>query len=381
MNTDYSGYFDYASATPMSKEVIEAMHPYLSARFHNPSAIYREASQVREDIDEARKQIAGVLGVKQQEIIFTSGCTEANNLAINGVMSKYPDAKVLVSSIEHDSVLEPASEYTVAQIPVTSDGIVDCRAFSQMLSDEVVLVSVMYANNEVGTIQPLRELGAIIEHERKRRGLKGLPLYFHTDAAQVVNYLSLNISGLRVDMMSLNSSKVYGPKGNGCLYVSSSVQINPLVRGGGQERGLRSGTENVMGIVGFAQALVAAQATHTIETIRLRELQIRLIEKIVSTGGLLNGSLKNRLPNNINVCFAGVDNERLVLELDSKGFMVSSGSACHAKSGISSKVLEALGLDQKGAKSSIRISMGKYTTKYDVDNLSSCLLQLVAKSR
>ena len=381
MNANYRGYFDYASATPLAEDIVIAMSPYLRGKFYNPSALYQNAVDTRVDLENARAEVAGVLGVKRQEIIFSAGCTEANNLAVSGILSQHPSAKVLVSAIEHDSVYEVANKHAMVQVPVKSDGIVDIDQFTELLSGDIVLVSIMYANNEVGTVQPLREIGIVIEKERKRRGVGGLPLYFHTDAAQAANYLSLNVSGLRVDMMSLNGGKVYGPKGSGCLYVASSVPLSPLVFGGGQERGLRSGTENVMGIVGFAKALASAQAIYSSEADRLHELQKKLIKSLEEMGGTVNGSLKRRLPNNINVCLPGLENERVVLELDLKGFMISSGSACHAKSSTPSRVLEAMGLSDKEVLSSIRISMGRYTISDDVDNLRECISQLVAKNR
>lgn len=381
MNTGLKGYFDYASATPLSPDVATAMSPYLSENFYNPSALYKHAVDIKADIESARAKIAELLGVKRQEIIFTSGCTEANNLAVSGVLSQYPRAKVLVSAIEHDSIYEVARSHNMVELPVKNDGVIDLMQLAMLIDDETVLVSVMYANNEIGTVQPLRQIGNIIEKERKRRGGKGLPLYLHTDAAQAANFLSLNVSGLRVDMMSLNGGKMYGPKGSGCLYISSSIHLNPLVYGGGQERGLRSGTENVMGIIGLSTALASAQDLRTSEADRLGELQKKLIESLQKIGGVINGSRKSRLPNNINVCFPGVDNERLVLELDQKGFMISSGSACHARSGSPSRVLEAIGLPPESVRSSVRISMGKYTTSDDVDNLAKCIRQVVAKNR
>jgi cysteine desulfurase len=375
------GYFDYASATPLDEGVFDVMMPYYQDLFYNPSSFTAQSSVVRKDIDNARADVADSLGVKAQEIIFTSGCTEANNLAIHGVMSRNPQSKVLISAVEHDSIREIAHQFNYDVVPVRESGIVDLDKLERLLTDDVVLVSVMYANNEIGTIQPLREIGLLISEARKRRGTGGAPLYLHTDATQAANYLSLIASGLRVDMMSLNSGKIYGPKGVGCLFVAGSVVLNPLQYGGGQERGLRSGTENVAGIIGFSWALKQTQKMRVEESIRLKILQKNLIVGLEALGAKVNGTKNKRIPNNVNVHFPGIDNERLVLQLDAHGFMVSSGSACHAKSGTSSYSLQAIGLSQSDADSSIRITMGRGTTLEDVENLAETISQLVAKNR
>lgn len=376
-----TGYFDYAAATPVDPGVFDAMRPFFTDNFYNPSAMTRRAGSVKEKIEAARKEVAGILGVRAQEVIFTGGCTEANNLAIKGVMSLYPNGKVLVSAIEHDSVAEVAKECNHGFIPVDANGRVDLLQIERMLTDDVVLISVMYANNEIGAVQPLREVGRLVEVARKKRGSKGLPLFLHTDAAQASNYLNLKVDGLKVDMMSLNGGKMYGPKGSGCLFVGRSVELHPIFAGGGQERGLRSGTENVPAIIGFASALTRAQEMREIESERLAELRSLLYGGLEAAGGVVNGGIKDRLVNNINVRFAGVDNERLVFQLDELGYVVSSGSACHAKSSVASRTLQAIGLTEKEADSSIRISMGRGTTKEDVENIVKTIARLVAKNR
>lgn len=381
MKTDYAGYFDYAAATPLDEGVFSVMQPFMNDHFYNPSALYRSASDVRHHVDVARVSVAEILGVKSQEIIFTGGCTEANNLAIRGVMDQYPEGRVFISAIEHDSVLEAAQQYACGIIPVDSAGVVDLEAAERLISDDTVLVSCMYANNEIGTVQPLRKLGSLVEAERKRRGPQGMPIYLHTDAAQAANYFPLLAHSLKVDMVSLNSGKIYGPKGAGCLYVGAHVQLRAQQLGGGQERGLRSGTEHVAGIVGFAEALRKANTNKDAESARLLALQTVLVNELSHVGGHINGSLTNRLPNNVHVGFDGQDNERLVLELDRLGFMVSSGSACHARSGDLSRVLSAIGLSTGQSRSSIRISMGRYTTGADVERLLSAMHGLIAKNR
>lgn len=364
---DLSLYCDNAAATPLDPDVLGDMMPYLTTNYANPSALYSSAHEIRQDIETARREIADILAVKANEVVFTSGCTESNNLAIYGVMSQYPGANCIISAIEHDAVSEPAKQYKCKVAPVDEFGRLDLGALETLIDDKTVLVSVQYANNEVGTIQSLREISALLAKERKRRGVTGLPLFFHSDAAQAPNYLSISAKSLGLDMMSLNSGKVYGPKGAGCLFVDSHCELKPLLLGGGQEYGLRSGTENTAGIIGFASALRRAHQSRPDESKRIEMLRAKLIEGLVSLGGELNGRGET-LPNIINVSFAGVDNERLVMFLDTHGIAVATGSACHAAKNIASKVLIAMGKEAL-SKSSIRISLGRYSNETTVAKL------------
>jgi cysteine desulfurase len=256
-------YLDYAAATPLDDGVLRVMQPYFAAAFHNPSSLYSPAREAKKALQSARTQAASILGAKSAEIIFTAGATEANNLAIQGVMRKHPGKKLLVSAIEHDSVMSPAKLWGCQKIRVDGQGILDIADLHSKIDDQTVLVSVMYANNEVGTVQPLRKISQLIEGMRRDRKKAGnnLPLLLHADAAQAGNYLDLHVHRLGADLMTINAGKIYGPKQAGALYVKAGTVLEPLVLGGGQERGLRSGTENVSGAVGLAEALALAQSS------------------------------------------------------------------------------------------------------------------------
>lgn len=374
-------YLDHAAATPMDPQVFQAMQPYFTELFYNPSALYWPAHEVAKQLQIARASVAGVLGARPSEIIFTAGGTEANNLAIQGVMRKFTGKKLVVSSVEHDSVLAPSAEFGGRQIPVLADGRVDTTALEALIDDETVLVSVQYANNEVGTIQPLREISQIIEKVLVARRATGnaLPLYFHTDAAQAGNYLDLHVNRLGVDMLTLNGGKIYGPKQSGVLYVSAKVPLQPLIRGGGQERNLRSGTENVAACIGLAKALELVQAKRHEETKRLQELQ-QLAIKLIKEGlpdAVINGSPKHRLPNNLHITMPGQDNERLLVELDQRGILAAAGSACSASNDEPSHVQRAMGLSDADARSSLRLTMGQSTTEDSIRTAIDTLAELV----
>jgi cysteine desulfurase len=374
-------YLDHAAATPMDAEVLAAMQPFFAEQFYNPSANYMAAQRMRQQLDAARAHVAGVLGARPSEIIFTAGGTESDNLAIAGVMQQFPEGNVVVSAIEHDAVLAPAAKYACRIAGVTPQGIIDLQDLESNIDDQTVLVSVMYANNEVGTLQPIRQVSQIIEkvRETRRKAGSATPLYLHTDACQAANYLDLHVSRLGVDMMTLNGGKIYGPKQSGVLYVSSKVTLQPIIRGGGQERNLRSGTENVAAAAGFAKALELVQAKRHDEQQRLTQLQslaYKLIaEKLPST--VINGSQKHRLPNNIHLTLPGQDNERLLVELDVRGILAAAGSACSASSDEPSHVLRAMGVSDGDAQASLRITMGQHTTEADIRTLINTLAELL----
>lgn len=356
------------------------MLPYLGDYFYNPSATYMAARKVRTDLETARAKVASWLGVRSSEIVFTAGGTEANNLAIHGIMRQYPQANVVVSAIEHESVLEPARHYDCRELAVRADGLLDLDDLRSKIDDRTVLVSVMYANNEIGTVQSLRSVGQLIATIVSQRGSTGLPLYFHSDACQAGNYLDMHVSRLGVDLLTLNGGKLYGPKQSGSLYVRAGLKLLPLVDGGGQERGLRSGTENVAGAVGFAAAFELAQESRHQEVKRLGALQ-RQFGRLLATeipGASINGSQKHRLPNNIHVTFPGYDNERLLIQLDEAGIMAAAGSACSASDEESSHVLRALGMSDSEARSSIRFTLGRTTTEAMIDRVVATLRSLVA---
>jgi cysteine desulfurase len=375
-------YLDYAAATPLDDRVLAAMQPYFNNRFYNPSATYQPARLVHQAIEAARSSIASQLGARSSEIIFTAGGTEANNLAINGIMSRYPGKNMITSSIEHESVLAPTSHYEHREAPVQVDGLIDLKKLSDLIDDNTVLLTIMYANNEVGTIQPLHEVAHIIRGvlEKRRHDGNPLPLYFHSDAAQAANFLDLHVSRLGVDIMTINGGKIYGPKQSGFLWVRSGVVLEPLVLGGGQERNLRSGTENVPAIIGLAKALDIAQSLRSKEServLKLQELFFDLLDQKIP-GVIINGSRKKRLPNNVHITIPGQDNERLLIQLDEAGILAAAGSACSASNQEPSHVLKAMGIADDLAQASVRFTLGRGTTKQDIRDTVDKLVQLIA---
>lgn len=360
-------YLDYAAATPVDKKVLAAMQPFFAGEFYNPSALYLSAKNVSRKLEAARAGVARQLGTRPAEIVFTAGGTEANNLAVHGIMRQFPDGNIVVSGIEHESVLAPAHEYDCREVPVKKDGTVDLIALEKLIDDKTALVSVMYANNEVGTIEPVKEIAKLIEKKRMQRPADR-PIYLHTDAAQAANYLDMHVARLGVDLMTINGGKIYGPKQSGALYIKAGVQLKPLVQGGGQESGVRSGTENVANSVGLATALDMAQSLRSEETGRLQKLQrlfFDLIEKEIPAA-VVNGSRMHRLPNNVHITIHGQDNERLLMQLDEAGIMAAAGSACSASSEEPSHVLRAMGVSDEDARGSLRLTMGRATTGDDV---------------
>lgn len=374
-------YMDYAATTPLDNEVLAAMRPFLEGRFYNPSAGYLAAHEVAKDLEMARADVARLLGARPTELVFTAGGTEANNLAIQGIMRAHPDANIITSSVEHDSVLEPAGLFEHKRASVSAEGVVDVTKLQALIDEQTVLISVMYVNNEVGSIQPIREIASLLAEIRveRRRSGNQLPLLFHTDACQAGQYLDLHVSRLGVDMMTINAGKVYGPKQCGALYVKAGIDLRPLVLGGGQERGLRSGTENVANIVGFAKALTKAQDMRREEAARVSGLQRLFIDELASQvpQAIVNGPKKNRLPNNVHVTIPGVDNERLMMELDERGIQCATGSACAASSEDPSHVLQAMGMSDADAQASLRFTMGRGTSEADVrttvKSIAECL--------
>ncbi len=374
-------YLDYAAATPMDESVFKAMQPYFTEKFFNPSATYLASIGVKKDLEAARVQVAHWFGARPSEIIFTAGTTEANNLVINGVMQQFPGSSVVVSAIEHESVLAPAHQYDYREAPVTPKGLIDLKALRNCINDTTALVSIMYANNEVGTVQPIHLIGQLLEEikqDRRKRGV-ALPLYFHTDAAQAANYLDLHAARLKVDFMSINGGKIYGPKQSGALYVNAKARLMPQVLGGGQERGLRSGTENVAGSIGLSTALSIAQEKRHEEIKRLQQLQhlfIKLLEEKIP-GVIVNGSMKQRLPNNVHITIPGQDNERILMALDEAGVLCAAGSACSASNEEPSHVLRAMGLQDTDAQSSLRFTMGRQTSEAEIRKAIDTLTSLV----
>ncbi|HET9850014.1 MAG TPA: cysteine desulfurase family protein [Candidatus Saccharimonadales bacterium] len=373
-------YLDYAAATPMREEVLEAMKPYFSENFYNPSATYLAARAARQDLEEARGRAAQTLGAKPAEIIFTAGATEANNLAISGIAQRFSDGQILVSAIEHDSVLAPARRAGAQKIPVWADGRVNLDKLAKLISDRTVLISVGLINNEIGTIQPLKDIASLVSSTRQKRLRAGnrRPLYLHTDAAQAPSYLDLHVARLGVDLMSINGGKIYGPKQTGLLYVKSSVELMPQIIGGGQEFNKRAGTENLPGVVGLAKALELAQADKS-EGARVKALRNQLAEGILKLNNKaqINGPKKLYAPHILSVSFAGRDNERLMFELDEAGIECGLGSACSADSGEPSHVLKAIGLSDELARATLRFSLGAQTSSAHIEKTLQALKNIL----
>lgn len=380
-------YLDHAAATPLDKQVFEAMRPYLSDKFYNPSATYLAAKAVHSELETARKTVAVTLGARPPEIVFTAGGTEANNLALFGVARSHPRSHIVSTAIEHESILKPllALEDEGVQhtlVSPQSDGVVEPAKIVAAITDKTVLVSVMYANNEIGVIEPIRQIAGQLEIIRRKRQAMGnkLPLYLHTDACQAANYLDIHVDRLGVDLMTLNGGKIYGPKQAGVLYIKTGVELEPLIFGGGQERGLRSGTENIAQSIGFTTALKLAQQARNQETRRLHQLQKLFFDELAARlpKAEINGSLKHRLPNNVHVTIPGQDNERLMMALDEKGIICGVGSACSASDEEPSHVLRAIGCSDTASRSSLRFTMGRDTDEQAIHTTVTTLANLVA---
>ncbi len=352
-------YLDHAAATPVSERVLRAMEPFMTENFFNPSAAYLPAKRVREAYEAAKSCIANFIGAKGDDLIMTSGATEANLLAFTTVSK---NGKVLVLETEHASVLENAKKNNYDVVKVDRTGLINLEDLKNKLTDEVELISVSLANNELGTIQPLSEISEIIKEKRLSRLHAGTTtqLLFHSDASQGLALMDMNVSRLGVDMMTLNSAKVCGPKGVGALYVGHGVRINPVVFGGGQERGLRAGTENVAGVIGFATALDAIRGHSTANRKKYATLT-KILEaelKKAKIEPIILGNSKHKLANYLSVSFPGLDAERLIFKLEEKEIYVSTGAACSASKGKPSHVLRAIGLNDVEITGSLRFSLG-----------------------
>jgi cysteine desulfurase len=384
-------YFDYAAATPLDPRVLTAMKPYLDGCFGNPSSLHASGRLAKEAIDDARDIVAKALNCRATEIVFISGGTESDNLAIFGVArhNKNRFKHLITSSIEHHAVLNPIEHlvknegFAADFIKVGRDGIVDPADVAAKLTEKTALVSVMYANNEIGTVQPIAEIAKAIVDWKKANGRKAdEPPYFHTDACQAAGALPVDVKKLGVDLLTLNGSKICGPKGAGVLFVRTGVKLEPIIFGGGQEWKLRSGTENVPAIVGLAKALEVTAAEKENENARLTPLRDKLIAgllKIPKT--FLNGHATKRLPNNVNVTILDIEGEAMVLYLDEAGFRVSTGSACTSANLEPSHVIRALGLPYEAAHGSLRATLGRFTKEEEIDALLAALPPIVEKLR
>ncbi len=377
-------YLDCAAATPCDPRVFAVMEPYFTSQFYNPSASYIAARRVREDVEAARQRLAMAIGAKPSEIIMTSGSTESINLAIHGVMDRN-EGRVVVSRVEHMAVVQSASSYDPLWIEADARGYISSRAVQAALTSETSLVSVGYINNELGTVQPLRDIARVVEAERSRRRAAGetRPLWLHTDASQAPGMLDLSVARLGIDMMTLGSGKCYGPKGVGLLWVCGGIELLPRIDGGGQERGLRGGTENVAGIVGFAEALTRACDMRKTESHRIAQLRDRLQRQLCQAipDLVVNGHTKQRAPHILHVSLAGLDGERAVYALDDRGIRVATGSACAANRGTRSHVLTAVGMSDELADGSLRLSLGRMTTEEDIETATAQIAEVLTRER
>jgi len=386
-------YLDNAATTPVRKEVILAMKPYWSQAFGNPGSITKMGVKARQAVENSRKSIAECLKARPQEITFTSGGTEANNLAIFGVVNnlekkgmKILDMHFITTNIEHSSITECFNELErrgakVDYLKVNENGLIESRDLRKLIKPNTVLVSVGYANNEIGTIQPIREIAKEIRHARKKyQG--GTLILFHTDASQAGLYLNLNVQELGVDIMTLDAQKIYGPKGVGILFKKATAEISPIIFGGGQEKGLRSGTENVPLIVGMNVAVGIARKDFEKKVGKIKAIRDYFYEYIQKEilEAVLNGDLESRLPNNLNISIPGIDSEFTVFCLDEAGIVCSTRSACKQDDD-GSAVVRALGKSEEFFKSTLRFSLGENTTKKDIDYVVKTLKNIVQKQK
>jgi len=374
-------YLDHAATTPTHPEVVKAMLPYFTDAFGNPSSIHSYGQEAKGAIEEARVKVASLIGARDEEVVFTSGGTEADNFALKGVTfaNESKGNHIITSSIEHHAVIDICKflerrGFNITYLPVDGDGLVDPSDVKKAITDRTILISVMHANNEVGTIEPIAEIGGIA---------KEAGIYFHTDAVQTVGHIPVDINELGVDLLSMSAHKLYGPKGVGALYIRKGTKLSSFMHGGEQERGRRASTENVPGIVGFGKAVEFAQYEMSQEGQRLTHLRDRLIEGLLEQidHTRLNGHPLKRLPNNVNVSVDFVEGESMLLNLDLDGICASTGSACSSSSLEPSHVLLALGLSHEQAHGSLRFSLGKWTTEEDTGKVLDALPQIVARLR
>jgi len=374
-------YFDYAATTPADPEVVSAMLPYFSEVFGNPSSLHYFGRQANNAVESAREIAAGFIGAKSEEIIFTSGGTESDNFALKGIAyaNSSKGRHIITSNIEHHAILEScqfleSNGFKVTYLPVQSNGILNPDEVKKSISRETILISVMHANNEIGSIQQINEIGKIAQENK---------IYFHTDAVQSFGHIPINVDELNIDMLSASAHKIYGPKGVGLLYLRKGTKIQPFLNGGSQEKKLRASTHNVPGIIGFGKAIELASKNMGKEILQLTNLRDKLINGVITNieNIKLNGDSKQRLPNNANFSIKFVEGEGMVLGLDLEGIAVSSGSACTSGSLEPSHVLRAIGRTADLAHGSVRFSFGKFNTMEEVDYALEKFIKIVARLR
>jgi len=392
-------YLDNAATTPVDPAVLKEMMPYFSKKFGNPFSVHSFGQEAKVAIDNAREQVANFLGASPEEIFFTSGATESNNWAINGIIAKVKTnmeekqgsvfvPHIITSAFEHHCVLNSslASEKAGTKLTLIkpkTDGVIDAQDIAKAIIDQTVLISIMYVNNEVGTIQPIKEIGEIVKKVKAERAVKGnkTPLYFHTDAVQAANYLNCNVDYLGADLLTISGHKIYGPKGVGALYIRRGARITPSQRGGEQESNLRAGTHNVPGIVGLGKA-ISLIPKHQKGLPKMKKLRDKLVADIMKINGTqINGSMEFRTPNNANFSFRGVEGESLIISLDMEGIAGSTGSACSSASLEPSHVLTSMGIPPEVAHASLRLTLGKDTTEKEIDYVIRTLPAIIQRLR
>jgi cysteine desulfurase len=372
-------YLDNAASTPVSDEVLQEMLPYFKENYGNPSSIHRFGRMATKAIESARKRIAELINAQPNEILFTSGGTESNNTALCGIMRQNKTKQLITSSVEHDAILEPCKRLEkegchITYLPVDSYGTIDIDKLNDSISKDTALVSVMYGNNEVGTIQPIKEIARICKEKN---------VLFHSDAVQAVGKVPIDVRDLGIDMLSISSHKINGPKGIGALYIKNGVKIDPFILGGGQENGLRSGTESVANIVGFGKACSLAKENLQKNIAYMGSLRDHLIGRTLAeiSHVSLNGHKENRLPNNAHFTFLGVNGEDLIIKLDENGVAASTGSACSVKTQKASHVLLAMGFSHEQITGSLRLTVGLTNTIEEMDKTVEILKKVVAELR
>jgi cysteine desulfurase len=377
-------FLDHASTTKVDNDVIKAMLPYFSEIYGNPSSIHKFGREAREAVDAARNHVGSILGAREDEIIFTAGGTESDNLGIKGIAYQHKEKRttkgphIITSSLEHPGVLEVCRHletqgFKVKYLPVDNYGCIDTDLLENSISKNTFLISIMYANNEIGTIQPVQEIGKIAhEHD----------IIFHTDAVQAVTKVPIDVKKQHIDLLALSSHKIYGPKGIGALYIRNGVKVQPIIHGGGHEKGIRSSTLNVPGIVGLGKACELASKRMDKDNIFIKTLRDLLIHNLLQVEeSYLNGHPEKRLVNNAHFRFTGVEGESLLLALDEQGIATSTGSACSSKKLQASHVLLAIGLDPVQAHGSVRLSLGRENTKEEIEFVSQELPKIIQKLR
>jgi len=372
-------YLDNAASTQIHEDVLDSMLPYLKEQYGNPSSLHRYGRLAHKAIEKSRKQIAFLINAEPSEILITSGGTESNNTALQGIAMKNTSGQIITSLIEHDAILEPCKKleqngFDVDYLPVNEFGMVDPTVLKSHISDKTSLVSIMFGNNEVGTIQAISELSKICNENN---------IPFHTDAVQAVGKVPLDVKKLGIDLLSISSHKLYGPKGIGALYIKNGIDIDPVILGGGQERGLRSGTENVASIVGFGKACEMAKNNLNENISKMKKLRDALVEKVLDEipEVILNGHPQSRLPNNAHFTFFGVNGEDLIIKLDEYGIAASTGSACSVNTQKASHVLQAMGFSLEQITGSLRLTTGIFNVQKEIDQTVDILKKVVQELR